>query len=71
MEVIIMSDSEQVTPRKRRVSRNGYEVSDEMLRSVTPRKRRVSRNLWQVLIIQFLEVTPRKRRVSRNLAGFE
>ena len=44
MEVIIMSDSEQVTPRKRRVSRNEQGGMSMNLINVTPRKRRVSRN---------------------------
>ena len=60
-----------VTPRKRRVSRNCNFASYFTYNEVTPRKRRVSRNICKCLYENHVYVTPRKRRVSRNeKAGF-
>ena len=60
------SVTDEVTPRKRRVSRNVWEHWRELNGEVTPRKRRVSRNPRMPACSDLNIVTPRKRRVSRN-----
>ncbi len=55
-----------VTPRKRRVSRNRQLSGNNIRSGVTPRKRRVSRNNRSGAFVSNDQVTPRKRRVSRN-----
>ena len=65
-EILSRADYD-VTPRKRRVSRNLKVTGNVIPMVVTPRKRRVSRNPHLLLVLVMIDVTPRKRRVSRNI----